>query len=150
MLIDLRIDAAFVGMGEPLTDLSDTLAASQERIRRRRFIAEFAPHMRRIVRMKAEGGIPRDEKRELLRALHYCPLNKIVLIGVSYPAGNTWGHHGQLLKLIDEGFSWEDMLDLEEEDPRSIDESYRRASHIQKEFIFEAEYGWPAIQHPLL
>jgi len=150
VLTDLRVDAAYVGMGEPLTDWSETPAKEQERKRRRRFIAEFAPHMRQIKRIKMEGGIPRDEKREILRALHYCPLKKVVIIGVSFPAGNTWGANGLDLKAVDDGSNWDDMHDLEAEDAQGIAESIRHGSYIPREFVFQADYGWPAIQQPLL
>jgi hypothetical protein len=149
MLTDLRVDAQYEGHGEPITDTSHTIDEMHECIRRRRFIAEFAPHMRRIESIKIEGGVPRDEKRELLRALHWCPLKKIVMIGVSYPIGNTWGAHGLNLKALDQGSSWDDIHNLEEEDHHGIFESYRRGFHMPETFEFEPDYGWPA-QAPLL
>ena len=63
--------------------------------RRRRFIAEFAPHMTQLRSIKIEGAMPRDERREVLRALYACSLEKIVMIGMSSPIGNSWGHEGQ-------------------------------------------------------
>lgn len=149
ILTDLRIDAQYAGSGEPLTDASQTIIQMQERIRRRRFIAEFAPHMRQIECIKMEGGLPRDEKRELLRALHWCPLKKIVMIGVCYPVGNTWGPLGLELKALDEG-SWDDMHTLEGEDHPGIAEAYRHGFHMADNFEFEPDYGWPAVQAPLL
>jgi hypothetical protein len=149
MLTELRVDAQYAGYGEPVTDTSHALEDVHECIRRRRFIAEFAPHMRHIERIKLEGGIPRDEKREILRALHWCPLKKIVMIGVSYPVGNTWGPQGLNLKQLDEGSNWEDIHNLEEEDLQGIQESYKQDFLIPQHFEFEPSYGWPA-QPPLL
>ncbi|KAH3912261.1 hypothetical protein HBH56_123860 [Parastagonospora nodorum] len=144
MLIDLRVDAQYEGHGEAMTDGSHTLDEMHDCFRRRRFIAEFVPHMRRIESIKIEGGVPRDEKREVLRALHWCPLKKIVMIGVSYPIGNTWGAQGRNLKALDQGSSWDEIENLEEEDYGGMLESYRRGCHMLKTFEFEPEYGWPA------
>jgi hypothetical protein len=150
MLTELRVDAQYSGHGEVVTDTSHNIDEMHECIRRRRFIAEVAPHMRRIERIKLEGGIPRDEKREILRALHWCPLKKIVLIGVSYPVGNTWGPHGLNLKALDEGSSWDDIHNLEEEDEDGMREAYKRGIvHVPESFEFEPDYGWPA-QAPLV
>ncbi|KAF2025638.1 hypothetical protein EK21DRAFT_116648 [Setomelanomma holmii] len=149
MLTDLRVDAQYAGSGEPLTDMSHSLEESQERIRRRKFITQFAPHMRRIKQIKMEGGLPRDEKREILRALHHCPLKKIVMIGVSYPVGNTWGAQGNHLKALVPGQFWDDD-NLEEEDVPGIVEAYRRGFHMTDDFQYEPDFGWESIQAPLL
>jgi hypothetical protein len=149
VLTDLRLDTYYAGNGEPMTDDSSTLEATQERIRRRRFIAEFAPHMRRVRQIKLEGGIPRDEKREILRALHFCPLRKIVFIGVSFPVGNTWGHQGSRLKQLDQGHSSDFAYDLEEEDSDGMLQAYKRRHCVPPNFAFEPEYGWIA-EAPLL
>jgi hypothetical protein len=149
MLTELRIDAQYAGHGEPTTDTSHAMEDMQECIRRRRFIAEFAPHMRRIECIKLEGGIPRDEKREILRALHWCPLEKIVMIGVAYPVGNTWGPQGLKLKELDQGSNWDDIHNLEDEDLDAILAAYRRGFQVPESFEFEPEYGWPS-QTPLL
>jgi hypothetical protein len=149
MLTELRVDAQYAGHGEPVTDTSHTIEDMQECIRRRRFIAEFAPDMRRIEWIKLEGGIPRDEKREILRALHWCPLKKVVMIGVCYPVGNTWGLNGVNLKALDQGSSWDDIHNLEDEDLQGILDAYRRGFDMPKNFEFEPDYGWPA-QAPLL
>ncbi|KAF1834184.1 hypothetical protein BDW02DRAFT_622076 [Decorospora gaudefroyi] len=150
MLTDLRLDTQYTGQGESLTDECKTADEQLARLRRRRFIAEFAPHMRRIEQIKLEGGIPRDEKREMLRALHWCPLKKIVMIGVSFPAGNTWGGGGHQLRAIDPGQSGSDFIyNLEEEDLEGILAAYRRGFPMSSDFTFEPDYGWPA-QAPLL
>ncbi|KAJ4313566.1 hypothetical protein N0V94_006890 [Neodidymelliopsis sp. IMI 364377] len=149
VLTDLRLDTYYAGSGEPMTDDSSTLEATQERIRRRRFIADFAPHMRRVRQIKLEGGIPRDEKREILRALHFCPLRKIVFIGVSFPVGNTWGHQGSRLKQLDQGHSSDFAYDLEEEDSDGMLQAYKRRHCVPPNFAFEPEYGWIA-EAPLL
>lgn len=149
MLTDLRIDTQYGGHGEPLTDESRSTEESQARIRRRRFVAEFASHLRKVEQIKLEGGIPRDEKREILRALHWCPLKKVVMIGVSFPVGNTWGHQGLELKGLDPGQGPEPDHNLEEEDLAGILASYRRGFSMPENFNFEPNYGWPG-QAPLL
>lgn len=149
MLTDLRIDTQYDRFGEPLTDESTMSHKGRERIQRRRFIAEFAPHMRKLAQVKLEGGIPRDEKREILRALHWCSLRKIVMIGVSFPAGNTWGSQGHQLRDLDPGQNSASIDNLEDEDLAGILASYRFALPAQKHFVFEPDYGWPA-QAPLL
>lgn len=149
ILTDLRLDTPYAGSGEPTTDDSSIFEASQQRVRRRRFIMEFAPYMRKIKRIKLEGGIPRDEKREILRALNYCPLEKIVFIGVSFPIGNTWGHRGAHLKLLDGGPETDLDYDLEEEDSRGMLQAYQRRDRVPDNFTFEPAYGWEA-QAPLL
>ncbi|KAL6712320.1 hypothetical protein ACN47E_000197 [Coniothyrium glycines] len=147
VLTDLRVDTQYGGHGEPFSDQSSDGQETQQRTRRRRFITEFAPHMRKIEQIKLEGGIPRDEKRELLRALHWCPLKKIVMIGVSFPAGNTWGSQGHLLRSLDPGTIGD--YELEEEDLDGILATYRHGFNIPDMFTFEPNFGWPP-QAPLL
>ena len=150
MLTDIRIDACYNATGEPWTDESSTPEEAQACHRRRRFIEEFVPHMRKVEQIKLEGGIPRDEKREVLRALHWCPLKKTVLIGATFPVGNTWGYQGRELKERDEGLSHDINFDLEEEDRDGIIASYRRSSPIPKDFTFEPTFGWPTNEAPFL
>ncbi|KAF2997454.1 hypothetical protein E8E13_006593 [Curvularia kusanoi] len=141
ILTDIRLDTYYIGSGEPKTDHGTSVEAAYQRIRRRRFIAEFAPHMRKIKQIKLEGGIPRDEKRELIRALHHCPLQKAVFIGVSFPAGNTWGAGGSHLIALDAGhtdFTW----DLEEENTTAMFKAFRRCACITEPFTFTPEFGW--------
>jgi hypothetical protein len=86
LLVDLRLDASYGINGDSVTDGgAGDLPQMEERLRRRRFISEFVPYMIKVQSIKLEGGIPRDEKREILRALHYCPLKKIVMIGACFP-----------------------------------------------------------------
>lgn len=70
------------------------VSLAESRDDRRAFISEFASKMQKVEDLKIEGGIPRDERRETLRAMGASPLRKVVLIGVNSPAGNTWGLHG--------------------------------------------------------
>ena len=84
-LLDLRVDMLYIGQGERQTDEFP----SSTRDRRRRFISDFAARMTKVESIKIEGGIPRDERREVVRALHACPLKKIVMIGVCSAVGNT-------------------------------------------------------------
>ncbi|KAH7127102.1 hypothetical protein B0J11DRAFT_486122 [Dendryphion nanum] len=143
VLTDLRLDSYYNNNGETFTD--DALGGSSrahERARRRRFIAEFAPHMTKIEQLKLEGGIPRDEKREIIRALHFCPLKKIVMIGVSFPIGNTWGAQGKDLGALDEGLG-ETLYELEEEDKDALLTAFTEPVPITAPFTFTPSYGWP-------
>lgn len=149
MITDLRVDSQYSGHGEPLTDLSQTTEEIHERLRRRKFIAEFAPQMRKVEQIKLEGGLPRDEKREILRALHWCPLKKIVMIGVSFPVGNTWGQQGVQLKVLDPGQGIGTVYNLDDEDLPGILQTYKRGFPMLHDFQFEPDYGWPP-QAPLL
>ncbi|OCK80772.1 hypothetical protein K432DRAFT_327616 [Lepidopterella palustris CBS 459.81] len=142
-LVDLRVDSYYDSQGETFTDEGSLLPIDIEnRIRRRRFISEFASQMTKIEQIKMEGGIPRDEKRETIRALHACPLKKIVLIGVSNPIGNTWGLEGADLKKIDEG-GHDYSGHLEEEFSEAIFASAITAPTAPENFHFEPQYGWP-------
>jgi hypothetical protein len=107
-LVDLRIDCQYSGHGESLSDDSADPHADRGKClpfeeglgvapltcagltqARRRFITDFAARMHKLQSIKIEGGMPRDERRETLRALHRCPLQKVVLIGVSSPLGKV-------------------------------------------------------------
>ncbi|KAF2192597.1 hypothetical protein K469DRAFT_731095 [Zopfia rhizophila CBS 207.26] len=150
VLIDLRLDSYYDSDGEPQTDEDPSQLSFQARIRRRRFISEFAPFMTRVEQIKLEGGIPRDEKREIIRALHFCPLKKIVLIGVSFPVGNTWGFNGEDLKQFYEGepnpiLNNPHMFDenLEEEEKAAIFSTYAMLPSTPEDFKFTPSYGWP-------
>ena len=92
-----------------------------------------------------EGGIPRDERRETIRALGDCPLRKLVLIGVNSPVGNTWGLHGEEIEAlgINEDFSDpDDLQTLEDEDMTAI-AKLGAERPTRPEQVFQAEYGWP-------
>lgn len=144
VLVELRLDSFYSGNGEMNTDEGREPHEREERIRRRRFISEFAAHMRRIEQVKLEGGIPRDEKRELVRALHYCKLKKLVLIGVTFPIGNTWGARGVDLKQHDPSHASDATYQLEEEDFEGILASYKNGTVVADDFTFEPYYGWRA------
>ena len=146
-LEDLRVDTVYSRSGEFKTDDSDELSDLSRRRSRRRFISEFAAHLQRLESLKMEGGIPRDEKREIIRALHQSPLQKIVMIGVNSPIGNTWGFAGRdigSLGINEDPNDPDDFGSLEEED---TDEIVRlgttRPEPVGSSEFFEAEYGWP-------
>ncbi|KAF2109224.1 hypothetical protein BDV96DRAFT_242073 [Lophiotrema nucula] len=139
-LEDLRLDTYYEGDGEPLTDDSIDSYEEQAKSRRRRFISEFAPQMTKVKTLKLEGGIPRDEKREIVRALHRCSLERMVLIGVSFPVGNTWGHKGERLDEM-EG-SEGGPNNLEEEDHVSVFSQCASPTDAPPAFEFEPSYGW--------
>lgn len=147
VLVDLRVDSYYNRHCEPLTDLSQTLPAQQQRLRRRRFIAEFAPYMTKIEHIKLEGGIPRDEKLEILRALRQCPLKKIVQIGASFPAGNTWGASGEHLRAVDEGV--QGVYDLEREDEYYIGATWKDPPKALMPFKSIPVYGHTRRPPPL-
>ncbi|KAF2643477.1 hypothetical protein P280DRAFT_467499 [Massarina eburnea CBS 473.64] len=151
-LIDLRLDTYYCINGEKLTDESSLAYDQLERVRRRRFIFEFAPHMFKVEQLKLEGGIARDEKREIVRALHFSPLKKIVLIGVTFPVGNTWGRRGEQLKLLDPGQVTDAIAHLEEEDISSIMAAHKQGRTIHPNFQFTPSYGWkssPSFLHTM-
>ncbi|OAG06760.1 uncharacterized protein CC84DRAFT_1215790 [Paraphaeosphaeria sporulosa] len=144
VLVELRLDSFYSGNGEMNTDEGREPHEREERVRRRRFISEFAAHMRKIEQLKLEGGIPRDEKRELVRALHQCQLKKLVLIGVTFPIGNTWGARGIDLKQHDPNHVSDATYQLEEEDFDGILASYKNGTVISNDCSFEPYYGWRA------
>ncbi|KAF2709592.1 hypothetical protein K504DRAFT_467562 [Pleomassaria siparia CBS 279.74] len=145
VLTDLRVDTYYDVAGEQLTDESTECEETLRRVRRRRFIQEFAPFMRRIEKIKLEGGIPRDEKREILRALHLCPLKKLVIIGVSFPVGNSWGQRGRDLHKVDQGHPTDVVYNLEEEDLETIVKSYmHKVQPTPSDGDYEPCYGWPS------
>ncbi|KAG9671886.1 hypothetical protein KCU95_g16858, partial [Aureobasidium melanogenum] len=146
-LEDLRVDTVYSRSGEFKTDDSDDPIDVNRRQSRRRFISEFAAHMQRLDCLKMEGGIPRDEKRETIRALRQSPLQRVILIGVNAPMGNTWGFAGRdigSLGINEDPNDPDDFGSLEEED---TDEIVRlgtmKPEPLNTNEIFEAEYGWP-------
>jgi len=147
-LISLRVDAEYSVFRDTQTDDRTDHSMKQERHRRRKFISEFAAKMTKIKSLKMEGGIPRDEKREIVRALHRCPLEKLVFISMSYPIGNTWGENGDDLRDLDEGNLQGNIqftMPLEAEAEEAIDQS-TTITKLSKDpqFVFQAKYGWPA------
>lgn len=137
-LLDLRVDMLYIGRGERQTDDEPTAV----RERRRKFISHFAAKMSRVESIKVEGGIPRDERRELIRALHGCPLQKIVSIGVCSSVGNTWGPQGRELG---ERLSQVEIESLEGEDKDAIFRTgFTKPIAPPPNFQFYPSYGWPA------
>jgi len=110
--------------------------------------------MHQLQDIKIEGGIPRDERRETIRALGSCPLRKIVFIGVNSPIGNTWGVHGRDVEPlgINEDLSdFDDLETLEDEDIQAITQ-LRTAKPVFLDHVFRPEYGWspsPPMIHTL-
>lgn len=145
-LIDLRVDTKFSEVGEPFSEL-DGMGIHEDRTRRKRFIAEFAPKLRKLQSIKIEGGMPRDERREVIRALHACPLEKIVSIGICSPTGNSWGENGgEVADLVDE----HDRSNLQGEDKSAVFELSSSKLHLPgDDFMFVPHYGWDG-QPPML
>ncbi|KAI9715841.1 MAG: hypothetical protein M1812_005661 [Candelaria pacifica] len=81
----LRVDAFLLRKAEPLTDLSAKPVKAEARHRRRLFIQHFAAKLISLEILKIEGGVPKDETREMIKAVKRSPLKKLVLIGVSCP-----------------------------------------------------------------
>ncbi|KAK1809591.1 hypothetical protein LTR12_016041 [Friedmanniomyces endolithicus] len=141
-LVDLRVDAMYSEIGELQSDTSDSQAHFVARRRRRRFIERFASKMTKLTSIKIEGGVPRDERREIIRALHACPLEKIVLIGVTSTVGNTWGERGEDLG---EPASHLRISSLQGENKEAVWKyGPAKPEDIFPDFAFEANYGWPA------
>ncbi|KAF2435631.1 hypothetical protein EJ08DRAFT_625056 [Tothia fuscella] len=136
-LISLRVDFDFSDRGEWRTDISP----NNSRTRRRRFISSFAAHMTKLQTLKMEGGIPQDEKRETLRAIHRSPLENLTLIGVSSPIGNTWGWNGEDVDISDELPHAVFRAVLEAENKESIVEGASAQPPVITQF--RAQYGWP-------
>lgn len=145
-LIDLRVDTKFSEIGEPFSE-TDGMGNLEDRIRRKRFIAEFAPKMRNLRNIKIEGGMPRDERREVVRALHACSLEKIVTIGICSPIGNTWGEDGdEVSEHVDEM----DRTNLEAEDKSAVFQlGVSKPLPPYSDFTFVPQYGWDG-QPPML
>ena len=145
-LIDLRVDTKFSETGEPFSEV-DGMGTHEERITRKRFIAELAPRLRNLQSIKIEGGMPRDERREIIRALQACPLEKIVTIGICSPTGNSWGENGaDVAEFVDE----HDRSNLEGEDKSTVFELGPSQLHPPgNNSAFVPHYGWEG-QPPML
>ncbi|KAI9778280.1 MAG: hypothetical protein M1839_008305 [Geoglossum umbratile] len=85
----LRIDAHLT-IHEALTDESTGYDPRSARTSRRKVVRYLAPEMRYLEGLKIEGGVPKDEVRELLRGLSHCPLKKLVVLGFDYPLKDWW------------------------------------------------------------
>jgi len=91
-LKELRIDVDVNFHEEPETDQRDVEDWIPQRasVRRRFFIEHIAPHLSALEVLKIEGGIPFDERSEVVRAVRFSPLRKLVAIGVSFPPTDAW------------------------------------------------------------
>ena len=145
-LVNLRVDFWYTARGEPQTDEDGLLYGRDARTRRRMFISDFAAHMTKLKVLKLEGGIPRDEKRELMAATARSPIEKLVMIAVSCPLGNTWGTNGEDISAIDEGnLQFHGLLEAEPEEGliENTKEHFFPGKH-RRDGPFQAQYGWPA------
>lgn len=145
-LTSLRVDHFYTPEGEAQSDEDMRPGPRAARIRRRLFISDFAAHMTKLTVLKLEGGIPRDEKREMMAATARCALEKVVMIAVSCPLGNTWGPNGEDLSQIDEGHLQINGL-LEAEAEEALVESTKEhyfPGNAPSRVPFRATYGWPA------
>lgn len=140
-LVDLRVNAK---SGQWQQQPEKMESAHDQEARRRRFITDFAANMTQVQRIKIEGGVPRDESREILRALHRCSLSKIVIAGVESPVGNTWGAGGEeLVESLDHLDDF-DTSTLQAEHADSIHAiGSQPLSPPAANFTFTPVYGWP-------
>ncbi|WPH01707.1 Hypothetical protein R9X50_00455900 [Acrodontium crateriforme] len=140
-LVDLRVDSIYRGAGEVQSE-NVMCSNLNSRERRRRFIERFASKMTILESLKIEGGMPRDERREIIRATHQCPLKKLVVIGVCYPLGNTWGLNG--VDLTDALNRDEiDVLEAEDKDA-TWQFGLKTPEPVADDFKYRSEFGWPA------
>jgi hypothetical protein len=154
-LVDLRVDAFYTGFAEPHSADDEVLGspASHSRaeatVSRRRFIKEFAGRMHVLKSIKIEGGMPLDERRETISALHRCPIQKLVFIGVASVIGNTWGGNGSRYRDLS---LTPDADGLESEDENAIQSLGGRKPEPAKT-TFEPSYGWrgsPPMLHTIV
>jgi hypothetical protein len=125
---------------------TDTDERTGKMASRRRFINEFAANMHVLKSIKVEGGMPLDERRETISALHRCPIEKLVFIGVGSVIGNTWGADGSE---YEDTFLEGEAFGLEgEEDEAAIHSLGVRPPEPMKT-AFEPSYGWRG-QPPML
>jgi len=97
-LKELRIDTQLLYSPEPNTDPIDSgraesrrdLEGVSRRLRRRFFIEHIAPHLSTLEVLKIEESIPFDERSEMVRAVRFSPLRKLVIIGASFPPLDTF------------------------------------------------------------
>jgi hypothetical protein len=142
-LTNLRVDYYYTSRGEPQTDDAPSVSARAARKRRRLFISDFAAHMTKLTVLKLEGGIPRDEKREMMAATSRCPIEKLVMIAVSCPLGNTWGVNGDDLAAIDDGqLQFHGLLEAEPEEAL-LERTKSEFAPYSGGSTFHASYGWP-------
>ncbi|EME38966.1 hypothetical protein DOTSEDRAFT_57272 [Dothistroma septosporum NZE10] len=148
-LTELRIDSIYSGSGEVQTEetwCDDTAARDS----RRRFITDFASKMTALKTMKVEGGMPRDERREVFRAVHVCALTKIVMIGVCSPLGNSWGLDGpDAIEVLRE----EEPEGLEAEDKATVFAlGTQKLQPPSEDFVYTPQWeckGLPPMMHTL-
>ena len=90
-LKELRVDADVLFHEEPDTDLATTENGIPTRagVRRRFFIEHIAPYLCTLEVLKIEGCIPLDERSEIVRAVRFSPLRKLVVIGMLFSAVDT-------------------------------------------------------------
>ena len=147
-IIDLRVDAEYNESGEPKTDHFSS--SSTVRTKRRLFITNFASRMQNVEHIKIEGCVPRDERRETLRALRKCRLQRIISIGVSSPLGNTWGEDGIDFDQLEEGpLIGGDFLEAEDTDAVT---RLATSPLEQPEEPYTPTFGWgpsPPILHTI-
>ncbi|KAL1630666.1 hypothetical protein SLS54_000537 [Diplodia seriata] len=135
-LTELRVDTTFHPDAEShhLGDFRYPLGAKG---RRWHFITKFASRMTKVEHLKMEGGIPREEKHETIRALWQCPLNKIVMIANASPIGNCWGSSDLVQVVAD------DVWDLDEEDLNALKETAAKdPSPPGSDFQYVPQYDW--------
>ncbi|KAB2580565.1 hypothetical protein BFW01_g3399 [Lasiodiplodia theobromae] len=136
-LKELRVDTTFHPDAERdhSGDFRYPLAAKG---RRWHFITRFASRMTKVEHLKMEGGIPREEKHETVRALWQCPLNKIVMIANSSPIGNCWGS-SDLFQTVPDDDDW----DLDDEDLNALKDTAAKApTPPGQDFEFVPQYDW--------
>lgn len=89
-LTELRVDTTFDLDTENQITNRDDIWACRSREARTAFIKAVAPKMTNLRVFKVEGSLPLDERIELANALHQCPLQKFVVIAVSWPVYDSW------------------------------------------------------------
>ncbi len=151
-LTHLRLESRMISSYDLLTDNVLESAKEPTKILRREFISGFAAHMTRLEQLEVEGPLPRDERREILRALGRCPLKAVVMLGKYCPIGNSWGLTGRRLMELDPRQS--DLVEfLNEEQVVSVPELLPLPSASSGlNGFYRPSYGWqpgPPLLHAL-
>lgn len=135
-LTEVRVDTSFHFDTDSINP-GDLHSATGAVARRWRFITNFASRMTKVEHLKMEGGIPREEKHETVRAMWRCPLSKVVMIANACPIGNSWGSSDLFQAVSDE--DW----DLNEEDLNALKETAAKTpTPPGPDFQFEPQYDW--------
>ena len=139
-LKELRLDTWIDTSAELGADRQNE-SSMRTRLHRRAFIDTLAPKLTALESFKLEGSVNYSDRNEIMRALHQCPLRKVVIIGSCWPVHDSWAdlspddrwRLGHSVWDIRDPIPWQTLNTISSEQPNGFQPQHTHTSRTYEE-----------------